>query len=98
MFDACARHGSYTRAAEELGYVVSYNASSLASGRSRNVGFVVPTVGRWFFSTVLEGATRLPPPMVAGLCRGLLLSLGKIATSAEVTKRGEATRLSLTWM
>lgn len=44
-------------AAEELGYVVSYNASSLASGRSRNIGLVVPTVGRWFFSTVLEGAT-----------------------------------------
>lgn len=44
-------------AAEALGYVVSYNASSLASGRSRNIGLVVPTVGRWFFSTVLQGAT-----------------------------------------
>ncbi|MGP5073034.1 LacI family DNA-binding transcriptional regulator [Arthrobacter rhombi] len=44
-------------AAESLGYVVSYNASSLASGRSRNIGLVVPTVGRWFFSTVLQGAT-----------------------------------------
>ncbi|GHD10686.1 LacI family DNA-binding transcriptional regulator [Zhihengliuella salsuginis] len=46
------------RAAEELGYVVSFNASSLASGRSRNIGVVVPTVGRWFFSTVLEGITN----------------------------------------
>ncbi|MGJ9404549.1 LacI family DNA-binding transcriptional regulator [Arthrobacter sp. KK5.5] len=45
------------RAADELDYVVSYNASSLASGRSRNIGFVVPTVSRWYFSTVLEGAT-----------------------------------------
>lgn len=45
------------RAAAALGYVVSYNASSLASGRSRNIGLVVPTVGRWYFSTVLEGAT-----------------------------------------
>ncbi|MEE1622418.1 LacI family DNA-binding transcriptional regulator [Zafaria sp. Z1313] len=44
------------RAAEELGYVVSYNASSLASGRSRNIGLVVPSVARWYFSTVLEGA------------------------------------------
>ncbi|MET1034540.1 MAG: LacI family DNA-binding transcriptional regulator [Arthrobacter sp.] len=52
-----ASRAKVRRAAEELGYVVSYNASSLASGRSRNVGFVVPTVGRWFFSTVLEGAT-----------------------------------------
>ncbi|WP_309081264.1 LacI family DNA-binding transcriptional regulator [Zhihengliuella sp.] len=43
------------QAAEELGYVVSFNASSLASGRSRNIGVVVPTVSRWFFSTVLEG-------------------------------------------
>ncbi len=43
-------------AAEELGFVISYNASSLASGRSRNIGIVIPTVGRWYFSQVLEGA------------------------------------------
>lgn len=43
-------------AAEELGFVISYNASSLASGRSRNIGIVLPTVGRWYFSQVLEGA------------------------------------------
>lgn len=43
-------------AADELGYVLSYNASSLASGRSRNIGIVMPTVGRWYFSQVLEGA------------------------------------------
>ncbi|MEF3121737.1 LacI family DNA-binding transcriptional regulator [Kocuria flava] len=45
------------QAAQELGFVVSYHASSLASGRSRNIGVVLPYVDRWYFSTVLEGAT-----------------------------------------
>ncbi|WBL19152.1 LacI family DNA-binding transcriptional regulator [Citricoccus sp. NR2] len=53
-----ATRSKVRRAAEDLGYVVSFNASSLASGRSRNIGVVVPTVGRWFFSTVLEGITN----------------------------------------
>lgn len=44
------------KAADELGFVMSYHASSLASGRSRNIGIVLPFVGRWYFSTVLEGA------------------------------------------
>lgn len=43
-------------AAKEIGFVLSYNASSLASGRSRNIGVVVPVVNRWYFSTVIEGA------------------------------------------
>jgi len=42
-------------AAENLGYVVSASASSLASGRTRNVGVLVPFLDRWFFSTVLSG-------------------------------------------
>lgn len=41
------------RAAAELDYVVSPSASSLASGRSRVVGVVVPYVNRWFFSQVI---------------------------------------------
>ncbi|WP_349899766.1 LacI family DNA-binding transcriptional regulator [Parafrigoribacterium soli] len=45
-------------AAGELGYVVSSNASSLATGRTKNVGVVIPVLSRWFFSTVLEGAER----------------------------------------
>lgn len=45
-------------AAEQLGYVVSSNASSLASGRTKNIGVVVPFLNRWFFSTVLEGAQQ----------------------------------------
>ena len=38
-----------------LGYVVSSSASSLASGRTRNIGVLVPFLDRWFFSTVLSG-------------------------------------------
>jgi len=37
-------------AAKSLGYVVSSSASSLASGRTRNVGVLVPFLDRWFFS------------------------------------------------
>ena len=44
------------RAATSLGYVVSSSASGLATGRTRNIGVVVPHLDRWFFSTVLEGA------------------------------------------
>jgi DNA-binding LacI/PurR family transcriptional regulator len=47
-----------TSPAHERHYVVSSNASSLASGRTRNVGVVVPHLNRWFFSSVVEGAER----------------------------------------
>ena len=43
-------------AAKELGYVVSSAASSLASGRTRNVGVVMPFLDRWFYTRVLKGA------------------------------------------
>jgi len=45
-------------AAEGLGYVVSASASGLASGRTKNIGVVVPLLGSWFFSSVVEGAQR----------------------------------------
>lgn len=45
-------------AAKSLGYVVSASASSLASGRTRNVGVLMPYLDRWFFSTVLAGAAE----------------------------------------
>ena len=45
-------------AAKALGYVVSASASSLASGRTRNIGVLVPFLDRWFFSTVLSGIAR----------------------------------------
>lgn len=43
-------------AAKELGYVVSSSASSLASGRTRNVGIVLPHLRSWFYMAVLRGA------------------------------------------
>ena len=45
-------------AAAELGYVVSSNASSLATGRTKNVGVVIPFLSRWFYSSVIEGAEQ----------------------------------------
>ncbi len=42
-------------AAAALGYVPSTSAVSLATGRTRAVGVVVPSITRWFFSEVLEG-------------------------------------------
>jgi LacI family transcriptional regulator, repressor for deo operon, udp, cdd, tsx, nupC, and nupG len=45
-------------AAAELGYVVSSNASSLATGRTKNVGVVIPFLNRWFYSSVIEGAEQ----------------------------------------
>lgn len=42
-------------AARALGYVASAAASGLASGRTRNIGVLVPHVDRWFFRTVLGG-------------------------------------------
>jgi DNA-binding LacI/PurR family transcriptional regulator len=45
-------------AALDMGYVVSSNASSLASGRMKNIGVVVPFLNRWFFSSVVEGAQK----------------------------------------
>ncbi|MDT0345493.1 LacI family DNA-binding transcriptional regulator [Streptomyces litchfieldiae] len=43
------------RAAEELSYHVSPQASSLASGRTGTVGVVLPFVNRWFYSQVVAG-------------------------------------------
>lgn len=45
-------------AARELGYVASATASSLASGRTRNVGMVLPYLGSWYYASVLKGAHR----------------------------------------
>ena len=42
-------------AAATIGYVVSSNAASLVTGRTRNVGVVIPHLNRWYFGDVLEG-------------------------------------------
>ena len=41
-------------AAAELGYVASHSAYTLATGRNRNIGVVLPYIDRWFFSAMLE--------------------------------------------
>ncbi|WP_125130079.1 LacI family DNA-binding transcriptional regulator [Microbacterium sp. 10M-3C3] len=68
------------RAADRLGYVVSAAASSLATGRTRNVGVVVPHIDRWFFSTVLGGvAAGLGP-------RGYDITLYAVPEDAEARR------------
>lgn len=42
-------------AAASLGYVPSTSAVSLATGRMRTIGVLMPTLTRWFFAEVLEG-------------------------------------------
>jgi len=41
--------------ARELGYTVSSAASSLATGRTRCIGVIVPFIDRWFFNSVVSG-------------------------------------------
>jgi DNA-binding LacI/PurR family transcriptional regulator len=41
-------------AASELGYVASSSAATLATGRTQNIGVVLPYIDRWFFSVILE--------------------------------------------
>ncbi|MCA1781589.1 MAG: LacI family DNA-binding transcriptional regulator [Dermatophilaceae bacterium] len=42
------------RVAEEMHYVASPTATSLASGRTRIVGVIVPFVSRWYFASMLS--------------------------------------------
>jgi DNA-binding LacI/PurR family transcriptional regulator len=43
------------QAAATIGYIASPDAASLVTGRTKNVGVVIPFVNRWFFGEVLEG-------------------------------------------
>jgi DNA-binding LacI/PurR family transcriptional regulator len=45
-------------AAADIGYIASPDAASLVTGRTKNVGVVIPFVNRWFFGEVLEGVER----------------------------------------
>jgi LacI family transcriptional regulator, repressor for deo operon, udp, cdd, tsx, nupC, and nupG len=45
------------RVAEELQYVASPTASSLASGKTHVVGVVVPYVTRWYFAQLISGVS-----------------------------------------
>ena len=42
-------------AADELGFVPSSAAESLATGRSRNIALVTPFINRWFYAEVIDG-------------------------------------------
>jgi len=68
-------------AAQALGYVVSSRASSLASGRTQNIGVIVPFLDRWFFSTVLSGATS------ALMRAGYDVTLYNITADADVRRQ-----------
>lgn len=67
-------------AALELEYVVSSNASSLATGRMKNVGVVIPFLNRWYYGAVLEGAES------ALLGHGYDLTLYNLGGGAEERK------------
>jgi LacI family transcriptional regulator, repressor for deo operon, udp, cdd, tsx, nupC, and nupG len=47
------------RAAAQLHYVVSPTAASLASGKTRVVGVVVPYLARWYFAGLIRGAATV---------------------------------------
>lgn len=64
-----ATRESVRAAAAELGYVPSAGAVGLATGRTQNIGVVMPYLNRWFFAEVLEGIQQ------ALLERGLDLTL-----------------------
>lgn len=68
-------------AADSLGYVVSSRASSLASGRTRNVGVIVPFLDRWFFGAVLSGVTG------ALMRAGYDVTLYNITADADVRRQ-----------
>ena len=46
------------RLADQMGYVASSSASSLATGRTRTVGVLAPYVDRWFFFKAIEGVDQ----------------------------------------
>jgi LacI family transcriptional regulator, repressor for deo operon, udp, cdd, tsx, nupC, and nupG len=46
-------------AARELSYVISPQASGLASGRTGTIGIVVPFITRWFFANAVAGASTV---------------------------------------
>lgn len=64
-----ATRESVRAAAIALGYVPSAGAVGLATGRTQNIGVVMPYVNRWFFAEVLEGIQQ------ALLAHGLDLTL-----------------------
>lgn len=69
------------QAATELGFVASSNAASLVTGRTKNVGIVIPYLNRWYFAEVLEGIEG------ALMDAGYDLSLYRLRDSEEHRRR-----------
>ncbi|KRC59323.1 hypothetical protein ASE14_16370 [Agromyces sp. Root81] len=67
-------------AAADIGYIASPDAASLVTGRTKNVGVVIPFVNRWFFGEVLEGIERA------------LLAAGYDLTLYNLSERGRPER------
>ena len=67
-----------------LGYVPSTSAVSLATGRTQNIGVVMPYVNRWFFAEVLEGIQQ------ALLERGLDLTLYDAKPGSDGSRTGSS--------
>ena len=68
-------------AAADLGYVVSSTAASLVTGRTRNVGVVIPYINRWYFAEVLEGIEQ------ALIRSGYDLTLYRLRTDVDLRRR-----------
>ncbi|MCS5713854.1 LacI family transcriptional regulator [Herbiconiux sp. CPCC 205716] len=68
-------------AAATLGYVVSSSASSLVTGRTNNVGVIIPEINQWFFGSIIEGVER------ALLDRGYDLMLYNTSKTVEERSR-----------
>jgi DNA-binding LacI/PurR family transcriptional regulator len=68
-------------AAATLGYVASSAAASLVTGRTLNVGVVIPYLNRWFFAEVLEGIES------ALIAAGYDLTLYRLSADPEQRRR-----------
>ncbi|MDJ0354911.1 MAG: LacI family transcriptional regulator [Actinomycetota bacterium] len=66
--------------AEDLGYVASPSASTLATGRTRTIGVLAPFADRWYFGRSIEGVERELREHSYNL---LLFSLGGYARNRE---------------
>lgn len=75
--------------AQELNYIASPSASSLASGRMSTGGVVTPFISRWFFAEVLNGIEQV----LQEAHFGLVLYIdgdGKLFQSLPVKRRVDA--------
>lgn len=68
-------------AAASIGFIASPDAASLVTGRTKNVGVIIPFVNRWFFGEVLEGIER------ALLTAGYDLTLYNLAEAGPERER-----------